>query len=51
MNRFCQMVLLARGLDYNSQVEIVKELREKDDDFVDALNVRATVRIIMMCVV
>ena len=27
------------GLDYGAQVELVKELREKDADFVDTLNV------------
>ena len=27
------------GLSYSSQWQMVKELREKDNDFVDALNV------------
>ena len=31
------------GLEYSAQVELVKELREKDADFVDTLNVSVTI--------
>ena len=30
------MYLRMMGLSYNTQVELVKELREKDEDFVDS---------------
>ena len=33
------------GLSYSSQWQMVKELREKDDDFVDALNVSSQLRV------
>ena len=37
------------GLDYNDQLEIVKDLRDRDDDFVDAaLKVLQNVTILTM---
>ena len=33
------------GLSYNTQVEMIKDLREKDEDFVDALNVGFSVAV------
>ena len=41
MSRIRKMYLSMMGLSYRTQVELVKELREKDEDFIDsALKVR-----------
>ena len=41
VNRLRQLYLRMMGLTYSSQVELVNDLREKDEDFVDsALEVR-----------
>ena len=43
MSKLRQIYLMMMGLNYSSQVELVKDLREKDEDFVDsALEVSLT---------
>lgn len=39
VNRVHQWYLNLVGLDYDTQVEMVKDFHEKEDDFVNILNV------------
>ena len=41
VNRLYQVIHKMRGLDYATQHELCKELDEKDEEFIDALKVRA----------